>query len=358
MVGAFFHWIAAASFVKRLRARCGRCCKFPASADFRRGYCQDFNLDKMVRLHAAVGSGCALDTTHAGGPLVRPGRSRAHQDEYVVWSCIQRTGSLTLPQARAHEATGTWWMGTGFVERRYERSRRSCTTPPWPPPGHHSGGMCRFPVVLAARQCAGHLHHGIPERASVLDERPGVQHPRAVHLCVNLVTDLGAHRRDQVEWAKGHATMQHVRAGTTSLWQLQANELADEQAKKGSALHPSVTQIEQSYNARASFLAWLAKFLGRLRANVKWCSNASRDGESRTPSVRAFTRWRRRASFGSAGAVLHRRTGERGLRDGVAESCRAGVVYSKSSRMAETQKTDAGWQSYPGMRWAGRPRSR
>ena len=30
--------------------------------------------------------------------------------------------------------------------------------------------------------------------------------------------------------------------------------LADGQAKKGSALHPSVAQVEQSYNARASFL--------------------------------------------------------------------------------------------------------
>ena len=29
-----------------------------------------------------------------------------------------------------------------------------------------------------------------------------------------------------------------VRAGTISLWQFQANELADEEAKKGSALHP------------------------------------------------------------------------------------------------------------------------
>ena len=56
--------------------------------------------------------------------------------------------------------------------------------------------------------------------------------------------------------------MQHVRAGTISVWQKQANELADEQAKKGSALHPSVAQVGQSYSARAFFLGWLAKFLG------------------------------------------------------------------------------------------------
>ena len=51
--------------------------------------------------------------------------------------------------------------------------------------------------------------------------------------------------------------------GTISLWQLQANELAnelaDEQAKTGLALR--VAQLEQSYRARASFLGWLAKFL-------------------------------------------------------------------------------------------------
>ena len=49
-----------------------------------------------------------------------------------------------------------------------------------------------------------------------------------------------------------------------------ANELADEQAEKGSACHPSAAQAEQSYSARASFLGWLAKFLGELHACVKF----------------------------------------------------------------------------------------
>ena len=61
-----------------------------------------------------------------------------------------------------------------------------------------------------------------------------------------------------------------MRAGTISPWQLQTNELADEQAKKGSALHPSVAQVERSYTVRAYFLDWLAKFLGRLHAYVKF----------------------------------------------------------------------------------------
>ena len=59
-------------------------------------------------------------------------------------------------------------------------------------------------------------------------------------------------------------------AQARSLWQLQANELADEQAKKDSALHPSVAQVEQSYSARTSFLGWLAKFLGRRLAHLKF----------------------------------------------------------------------------------------
>ena len=37
--------------------------------------------------------------------------------------------------------------------------------------------------------------------------------------------------------------MQHVRDGKISLWQLQSNKLADEQAKNGSALHPCVAHI-------------------------------------------------------------------------------------------------------------------
>ena len=74
---------------------------------------------------------------------------------------------------------------------------------------------------------------------------------------IERIDEIGT-RLVQVEWVKGHATMQHARAGTISLWQLQANELADEQGKKGSALHPSVAQVKQSYTARTLLLGWLA----------------------------------------------------------------------------------------------------
>ena len=72
---------------------------------------------------------------------------------------------------------------------------------------------------------------------------------------------MGEGPRDNAACARRH---------DLSLWQLQANELADEQAKKGFALHPSVAQVEQSYSARASCLGWLAKFLGRLHAYMKF----------------------------------------------------------------------------------------
>ena len=45
--------------------------------------------------------------------------------------------------------------------------------------------------------------------------------------------------------------MQHVREGRISLWQLQANDVADEQARRGLALHPCVAQFEQSNRSRA-----------------------------------------------------------------------------------------------------------
>ena len=149
------------------------------------------------------------------------------------------------------------------------------------------------------------------------------------------IDEIGTHLI-QVDWVKGHAIMQHVRAGTTSLWQLQANDLADEQAKKGSALHPSVAQVEQSYSVSASFLRWLAKFLGRLHAYVKFRgaqgAHAAREAggaptraakeKSHARQIFARTRWRRQTIFCSR------------------------------------NPTDRRWWSQPGMRWAGRTWSR
>ena len=136
-----------------------RCYKCPASAEFRRGYCQDFNLDKWLdRIPLSGVAGMLWNTTHAGEPLVRPGRSQAHQAPASrERRAPQKRFCRRLPQARAHEATCTWWMGTGCVERRYEGHGEAARPAPWPPPGHHSGRKCCLLVVPAARQRDGRL---------------------------------------------------------------------------------------------------------------------------------------------------------------------------------------------------------
>ena len=205
-------------------------------------------------------------------------------------------------------------------------------------PGLRSGLMARPNAAIGSDRYAPPSPSGTNTSSGKCIQRTGELDTRSFG-DVNLETrtshsgGMGEGPRDGAACARG---------GTISLWQLQANELAD----KGSAPHPRVAQVEQSYNARALFLGWLAKFLGRLHANVKfrgWSdlaprvhrqrrtlpgkllfffSSASREGrEPHTQSFRARTRWRRRASFGSAGgagSAPHKR--RKGLRDGVAES--------------------------------------
>ena len=124
---------------------------------------------------------------------------------------------------------------------------------------------------------------------------------------------------------KGHATLQHVREGTFSLWQLQAKQV--------SALHPCVAQFEQCCRARASFLCWLAKFLGRLHVHVKfrgWSGVAHAAWEAGGFPTRT-AKEESHARFLLEVRVPHRATCERACAtDGVVESCRAGVVYSES----------------------------
>ena len=145
-----------------------------------------------------------------------------------------------------------------------------------------------FLWVPAARQCAGRfVLHGLSLNVHRYWTRGPKYSTRRQVICASTwrwiwehVDEIGTHLV-QVEWVKGHPTMQLVQAGTTSLWQLHAKELADEQAKKGSALHPIVAQVEQSHSARTSFLGWLAKFLGRLhRQRWRFRAHVSRLGRS------------------------------------------------------------------------------
>ena len=181
-------------------------------------------------------------------------------------------------QTWTHDAIGTRWTGPGRAEQRHEGHGKAARPAPWPPPGHPSGGECCL-LVPAARQRAGrHLVHGDTERASLLDESleyssigqfiyPSTWRQIWERIKRYMATPhpggMGEGPRDNAACARRHDL-------SLSLWQLQANELADEQAKKGSALHPSVAQVEQSYSARATCLGWLAKFLGRLHAYMKF----------------------------------------------------------------------------------------
>ena len=172
----------------------------------------------MAKPYATFGGrGNALDTTHAGGPLVWTGRSQAHwarARRLRLAPCERRTRRSGLwrwiPQEWAHDAVATWWMGPA-------RNGKAARPAPWSPPGQHPGGESRLLVVPAARERAErHLLHGLPQRAAPLEERSGTQLQRTVHLRVDLIHE---------KWVKRHATMQHVREGTNSLWQLQAIEL-------------------------------------------------------------------------------------------------------------------------------------
>ena len=142
---------------------------------------------------------------------------------------------------------------------------------------HHSDAAVRTTLDEAALRCGRTVESEVLGRYDLIDEeryagRVAVPTTRQQLLLV---------RRGLLPLAGGEAAlwnllmerprdMQHVCEGTISLWRLQANELADEQAKKGSALHLCVEQFEQSFRASASFRCWLTMFLGRLDAFVKF----------------------------------------------------------------------------------------
>ena len=218
-------------------------------------------------------------------------------------------------------------------------------------------------MVLAARQRGGrHLLDAwstAPEGSSLIWER---------------IDEIGAHLI-QVEWVKGHATMQHVRARTISLWQWQANELADEEANKGSA-------IRAKLQCKGLFLGMVGEVPGsasrqreiqRVERRGAQCAAAgahtlreagglpTRAAEEESHTRQVFAQ----AHAGEDGQILvllkcgfytaQRVKALAGRYRGVVQS-RGGVL--RSSRMAVTQRTDAGWRNQLGMRWAGRTWSR
>ena len=124
--------------------------------------------------------------------------------------------------------------------------------------GTHSVRTCGCASTLTRANCA-----------QITNWRKGLElSTRGQFICASMwrhiwerVDEIGP-RLVQVKWVKGHATVRHVDEGTIALWQSQAKELGDEQAWKGSALHPCVKKFEHNFPARTTFLGWLAKFSG------------------------------------------------------------------------------------------------
>ena len=133
---------------------------------------------------------------------------------------------------------------------------------------------------------------------------------------------------------------------------------------KGSALHPRVAQVEQSNNARASSFGWLAKFLGRLHARVKFrsCSDVSssvqRQRRTLPGKLVVFQRKPRRKRATQSKCcedwqvwvllevrILHRTTGER--------AC--GTVSQSRARPGRSIAEAQGWQNPKDGRWLAEP---
>ena len=269
---------------------------------------------QKARPHAAFAS-CryALDTTHAGGPLVWAERSQSHRTRA---RCVGGASSeqrarhsglwRRVLQEWPHEAVGTWRMASGGAQRRNARSRQSCTARSlastrtslrrraWPSTREGCWAV-RSTRTSSTRSATGGKARNTAPEVSSSTRRPG-------------------DGSESEPTKSGHNSFMQSEGPRDNAARARRHDL--------SALHPSVAQVEQSYSARTSFLGWLAKFLGRLHAHVKFrgwsdvaprvkrqrrtlpgkCSNASHEGrEPHTPCFRARTRWRRRATSGSAG---------------------------------------------------------
>ena len=275
----------------------------------------------MARPHPACGS-CryALDSTHAG-PSYGQSVPKPIRHEHVVWEVHPENGE---PDTRGF---GDGSLRHGRVKGLVVLSEEMNVTAKLHGPlaGLHQNITVADCVAFSARQRAGrHLLHGLPERASVLDERPGVQHQRAVHLRVDLETSLGAHRRDRSTSRSGGIGEgprdDAARARGHDLSVASCRRTSWRTSTRRKAVHPSVLQVEQSHSARASFLGWLDNLTSASRPReiqgleqrqrrmlpgklVMFQREPRKKIVTHTPSFRARTRWRRRASFVSAGGA-------------------------------------------------------
>ena len=198
-----FHWIAAASFFEALVGSLWhRCYKCPASAEFRRGDCQDFDLDKLARPHAAVGRG-RYAPTHAGGPLVRPDVPKPIRHEHVVWEVHPESDELdtrvfgdgSLRHGRMKRlARRGWGLVVLSEEMKVTAKLHGMLL------GLHQDITLAESVAFL---CLRHVRAlgGTFYADSLNVHRHWTRGPeystRGLHLCINLETDLRAHRRNR-----------------------------------------------------------------------------------------------------------------------------------------------------------------
>ena len=206
---------------------------------------------------------------------------RPIRHEHVVWEVHPVSGELdvrglgdgSLRHGRTKQlARGSWVLALLNEDVKVTAKLHG------PLPGIHQNitleESCFFCGTCGtSTRWAAHLLHGLLERASLLDETPGVQQQRQfIHASTwrriwKRIDEIGPHSKELSEEPRDDAAC--ARRHNFSV--ADAGERAgDEQMKKGSALHPSVAQIEQSYSEGVSFLGWSAKFLGRLHTYVKF----------------------------------------------------------------------------------------
>ena len=177
---------------------------------------------------------------------------------------------------------------------------------------------------------------------------------RGQFLRADLETDLVAHRRDRatprVKWVKGHATMQHMREGTSSLWQLQANELGGRAGEERFASASVCQTVRTELRGSPSRHRETQKVERRGAMGAEAASYAVWAGGG-VPTGTAKEEGHTRQVFAHSHAgedwyflvllevwILHRKVSARAGWTGVVASSKSAAECSKSSRRAGTQR--------------------
>ena len=244
-------------------------------------------VDAVTR-HPAPGTG-GCGTCHGPVQHLRTSGESALQSVFAVWTAAANSvlrqwslfgrglfACLAAGEFMGIHATreGTWALYTRRW-RRYGRVKRP-TCGRW------------ILVVLSAEKKVMAKVHG-PVRGfhrNMSGQLSSVVPAAREHARGHLEYDWrwsGADRRYRIAWnsgARSHGPRDDKghRAGTIALWRSQANELADEQAKKLSALHHRRQTVQPNHVAQWKFWAgWRSSLVGWVHAFL-WCKGLERRG--------------------------------------------------------------------------------